>query len=247
MFECQKCYVGRNSCFYKYNVVAFTLKNGIVVFCDKCNEIPRVFKTVVFQLLESVGAFDVFFSVAVLSMVLYIGSFLLTVYYSSTYLQQNISVLSFAVLIPINIFSALCFIPAIRRIVKLYGLFSLNDILGEIESANTYYDVQYRLIKLAKNTKELDELIEKQKSANEKFNCFLIASHIPVYKAIDLEKLFYSCVFPCLSDIAPSKECRKTNEIIKHVSALAEKNRVDICNFICNFSKFQKNPMQKRL
>lgn len=181
------------------------------------------------------GKNEVFF-LSLLSMSLQIGSFLLTVYCTFIHLSHNKSVLSSVMLIAVNIFSAVCLIPAIRRIAKLYGLFTLNDLDGEIKSMHTYYDVQYRLIKIAKNTYELKELIETQKNANKKFNYFLVASHIPLYKAIDLEKLFYSFVFPCLSDIAPSKEHRNKDEIIKHVSALAEKNRVNVCNYIYNYT-----------
>ena len=187
------------------------------------------------------GNNEVFF-LSILSMALYIGSFFLMFYYTFIYLQQNSTVLSFVILISVNFLNVVCFIPIINRIVKLHGLFSPNYIGGEIESMNTYYNIQYWLIKIAKNTDELNELVEKLKGANEKFNSFLIAAHIPLYKAIDLERLFYSFVFPSLSDIAPSEEHRKKDELIKYVSALAEKKQIDVYNFICDFSKFQKNP-----
>ena len=196
----------------------------------------ETFNKTTFSSFFDKGKNEVFF-LSGLSIVLQILSFLLTAYYTFVYLQQNSTVLAFALLISINSFCAVCFIPAIRRIVKLQGLFTLNDIGGEIESANMYYAIQYRLIKIAKNTKELNELIEKQKDANKKFNCFLMAARIPLYKAIDLEKLFYSFVFPCLSDIAPIKEREKEDKIIKHVSALAEENQVDMYNYIYNFTR----------
>ena len=193
------------------------------------------FNKTTFSIFFDKGKNEVFF-LSLLSVSLQIGSIFLTVYYTFIHLQDNKFLLAYILLSAANFFSAICLIPAITRIAKLYILFTPNDIGGEIKSMHTYYDIQYRLIKIAKNTSELEKLIETQKKANEKFNCFLIVSHISPYKAIDLEKLFYSFVFPCLSDIAPSEEHRNKDEIIKHVSELAEKNQTDVYNYIYNYT-----------
>ena len=171
---------------------------------------------------------EVFF-LAGLSLSLYVGSFFVTVYCIFEYLKQTSFLLNFCLLI--NLF---CFIPAIRRVLKLHALFNLNDIIGEIKSADTYYNIQYRLIKIAKDTSDINELIEKLRDGNEKFNQFLIANHISLYKAIDLEKLFYSFIFPDIPDIAPAKEFLEKDKIIKYVSDLAEKKNVAIYHLIYN-------------
>ncbi len=181
------------------------------------------------------------FFLSLLSLALYVGSFLLTFYYTFKYFnqfKQETAVFEYILLITINYFYAICLIPAIKRIVKLYDLFAMNDIIGEIESVNTYYDVLKTLVTIATNTTELKKMVEHLKDVNEKFYSFLKAAHISLYEAIELEKLFYSYAFPRISDIAPCNELIKNNKTIHYVKELAEKHRVNLYNYIYDYYKF---------
>lgn len=181
------------------------------------------------------GSNEVFF-LTELSFFLFVGSFVLTIYFSFMVIKNNGFSLSIMSMLGEILVYIICFIFSVKRIRQLYNIYSINNVADEVESIETYYDIQNKLINECQDQKQIINLVNDLKYKNEKFNTFLMIKHIPLHKARLLEKVFYVQAFRNISIELPSEETIADDKIIKYVSNLAKrKNMLSIYEFISTF------------